>query len=289
MSLFSIVFPVAGTVDPLPVAEGGFDGFDLPQTSSLVMLLSDGTSTKNQLLQQGSLPLLMAQVTGTLLNAADVAILRAAYATKEPGLFTDGNGNATNVRIFEFHAKDRTLWWEFSITLIEDMPDARRPTLMDLVAAGNLVYRREGWIPNYDFGAANAGQMGVSQTDRIVFLHPTGDPNVFASEYGVTGATIPDFSSAPNRGDSVNDSGTTWYNVGPAASFPPSPVVWTPDTANDPNRRAVLWWPPTPNGHLYGNFPGYAGNTGSSLPTFATDGDYNGDGDGYVVDLGAVV
>lgn len=287
MSMFKIVFSIAGTVDPLGVET--FDGFDLPQTTSRVLVLSDGTSAKNEVLQQGTLPLLTAQVSGTLLEPEHVATLRAAYATKEVGVFTDGNGNATSVRVYEFRATDETDWWPFAMTLVEaDVDPTLRPTLMDLVNAGNLVYRREGWIANYDFGQANADQMGVSNSDRVVFLHPTGVDWVFASEYGSTGATQPDWSTAPNRGDSVNDSGTTWYNVGPAASFPPAPQVWTPDTANDPNSRAVLWWPPTPNGRLYGNFPGYPGSTGSSSPTFTTDGDYNGDGDGYVLDLGSI-
>jgi len=128
--LFSIVFPIAGTVSPLGVET--FDGFDLPQTSTLVPILSDGSSTGNQVLQQGATPFLQAQVAGWLIEPEHVATLRAAYASKEAGTFTDGNGNSLDVRIFDLPPiKDRTDWWEWTMTLIESDTPALGALLLE--------------------------------------------------------------------------------------------------------------------------------------------------------------
>lgn len=134
--LFKLVFPVAGTLDPLLVLEGGFDGFDLPQTSTTVLVLSDGSSLLNEVLQQGASPAARADVAGVCVTFEDAAILRAAFASKEAGVFTDSNGNDTTVRILDLQPmKDRTTWWEWSMTLIEaavasvGAPDAGMTTI----------------------------------------------------------------------------------------------------------------------------------------------------------------
>jgi len=106
-----------GTVDPLLV--DNFSGFDRPQYRSLIKLLDDGTSLQNEIVQEGSAPRGQAQLTGTITSSADVATLRGYYHAATTVPFTDGNGNATDVIVFEFAVQDFTDWWEFTATLIE--------------------------------------------------------------------------------------------------------------------------------------------------------------------------
>lgn len=105
-----------GTIDPLLVED--FDGFDYPQSATRTPLLSDGTSTRNELIQSSGLLLLTAHLTGTL-AAEDIATLRGYYATMDPVTFTDANGNARDVRVFECAVSDFTDWGTFAITLVE--------------------------------------------------------------------------------------------------------------------------------------------------------------------------
>lgn len=128
-------FFLLGSVDPLLVEV--FEGFDRPQTATLVGLLSNGTSIRDAVLQQGETPFLQAQLTGVLTEAAHLAAMRAYYLSKEPVTFTDGNGNQTDVRVFEFRHTDLTDWWTFQATLIEsDVPVSIAPGPARLVLSG---------------------------------------------------------------------------------------------------------------------------------------------------------
>lgn len=97
-----------------------YDGFDRPNTAQLVGLLSDATgSGTDQVLQQGSMPYRQASVSGTLVEAADVALARDYFDSREVVLFTDGDGEAHQVRLLEFSARAYTGWWTFAMQLLE--------------------------------------------------------------------------------------------------------------------------------------------------------------------------
>lgn len=106
-----------GDIDPLLVSR--FEGFNQPQTATLATLLSDGTSVRDQVLQQGSTALLQADVSGTLQSIDDLTVLRGYNATKESVAFTDGRGDVTIVRVFDLRVTDYTDWWTFAATLVE--------------------------------------------------------------------------------------------------------------------------------------------------------------------------
>lgn len=105
-----------GAVDPLYVDK--FGGFDRPRFVSLVSVLSDGTPGPFQVMQSGSLPMRTASVTGEILDAGDVAVLRGYDDAKSEVIFRDGNGNLTLVRVLELSIADETYRWTFAATLV---------------------------------------------------------------------------------------------------------------------------------------------------------------------------
>ncbi len=113
MSLFSL-----GAIDPLLVET--FAGFDRGETAVATLLLGDGVSSEDEVLQQGSHALGRAQLTGVLAEAADVNTLRGYAYTKNEVTFTDSNGNATGVRVLDLAIEDFGEWWTFSCTLRAD-------------------------------------------------------------------------------------------------------------------------------------------------------------------------
>lgn len=112
-----------GAIDPLLVGVGGYEGFDLPSFASLTSLLSDGVSTRNQVIQSGSEPLRAATISGTLVSSADVAQFREYNRTKEAIAFVDGNGVTWTVRVMDLHTVDFVDWWTFTASLVES-PEA---------------------------------------------------------------------------------------------------------------------------------------------------------------------
>jgi hypothetical protein len=108
-----------GSITGLPYHD--YTGWDLPQTSSLVLLLSDGSSTKNQVLQQGALPFPQATISGYVTDYTVIQALRAYHASKAAITFVDHDLTDTRtVRIFECTAPQ--LWpglWQYSIVLID--------------------------------------------------------------------------------------------------------------------------------------------------------------------------
>lgn len=107
-----------GTIDPLLVQDG-LVGFNRAQTGSRIAVLSTGGSELDEVLQQGYSPLSEASFTAILTSEADLLALQGYYATGEPVQFTDGNGNATDVRVWELATTDFTGWWEAQVLLLE--------------------------------------------------------------------------------------------------------------------------------------------------------------------------
>lgn len=91
---------ILGSIDPLNVLEP-LDGFDRPQTSTMVMLLSDGTSGDNEVMQQGSQPLRRANIRGRTRDPDVLTTLRGYYDSKDLVVFTDCDAVSTNVQVFE--------------------------------------------------------------------------------------------------------------------------------------------------------------------------------------------
>jgi hypothetical protein len=174
-----------------------FAGFDRPQTATLVTLIGDGVSTRDQVLQQGATPFLQATVSGVLTESADVAALRGYYASKETVSFTDGNGNTTDVRVLEFSATDLTDWWEFDMTLLESddatvtqagttlaassavgTTNLKVASVAGLVAGDNI---RVGYLGKYEIrtlttvGTSGSGGTGISFTGGLVYAHSSGE------------------------------------------------------------------------------------------------------------------
>lgn len=111
MSTFAL-----GTIDPLLVED--FDGFDVPSFKQLVPILSDGTSTQNDVVQSGAPGRGRASLTGVL-HAADLATVRGYYTASTSVTFRDGNGNEREVIVLEFAAQDFTDWATFTATLVD--------------------------------------------------------------------------------------------------------------------------------------------------------------------------
>lgn len=183
-------------------------------------------------------------------------------------------------------------------------PVTTNPTYAALLALKPCMVQGE-WLPNHDFSlpfieAGMSGQ-GVDYGDApIVIIKPAGQNNYFAANYTInagprfTGSTEPDWSSAPNVGNYVNDGEgfTPWYNIGP--TVPPSEVTtWAPVTEYPP---CAVVAPTVPNGHLYMCYPDYADNgepwsnsTGATEPDWSSSygfGTYIEDGSTYWMDLG---
>jgi hypothetical protein len=185
MSMFSL-----GTVDLMVQS---FDGFDRPNTAQLVTVLSDGVSTHHQVLQSGSVLYLQAGISGVVVEPADIATLRGYADSHETVLFTDGNGNTTDVRVLEFSAKDLTLWWEFSAMLLESDEEtvsqpgtalaasaAKTATNIKVDSVAGLVAGdsvRIGYLGRYEtrtlttVGTSGSGGTGLSFTDPLDLDH----------------------------------------------------------------------------------------------------------------------
>lgn len=114
-----------GAVDPFYLDTTA--GWDLPSFVQLVPLLSDGSSTGNQVMQSGSTPLRQNSIKGTVLDAADMVLLRGYNASKEAIEFLDPGDEDLMVRILDFSAAatdDES--WSIQATLVE-APDVELP------------------------------------------------------------------------------------------------------------------------------------------------------------------
>jgi hypothetical protein len=108
-----------GTILDLPYRD--YTGWDLKQTSQLVLLLSNGTSEGNEVLQQGALPFPQAAIAGYVEDYPTILQLRAYHKSKEAITFMDHDlAETKTVRVFECTAPQ--LWpglWQYSIVLID--------------------------------------------------------------------------------------------------------------------------------------------------------------------------
>lgn len=113
-----MAYPFAlGTISAFLVET--YDGFDRPNRAALVDLISDGTSTNDQVMQQGGQATNQATVTGWLYESADVVLARGYRDSKEIVDFTDGDGATWSVVVFDFTAKSLTGRWRFTATLVD--------------------------------------------------------------------------------------------------------------------------------------------------------------------------
>jgi len=116
---------VVGSVT-LSVAQ--MNGWNYPSFGNLVAILSDGSSTGNEVLQSAALPRMRTTITGKLFDYDDVLALHAYNASKETTTFTETDeavsdeGESRSVNVLDFTA-DRsapTPWmWTYSLVLVE--------------------------------------------------------------------------------------------------------------------------------------------------------------------------
>lgn len=117
------------SVGSVTLSVKSFDGWDYPSFGSLVAILSDGSTARNEVLQSGALPRLRATLSGQMLSAADVAAVRTYNASKETVAFLEEEDNSSadssmNVCVLDFQVSRVTPWlWTYTLTLVEAEPD----------------------------------------------------------------------------------------------------------------------------------------------------------------------
>lgn len=112
----SLPFTLDG-VDDLLVEE--YSGFDRTGFARLIGVLGSGSSSGDEIIQSGALPLRQASLSGTLYTLADVDTIRGYSDAKDEHTFTDGDGVSRTVVVFEFTVTAYTGRWSWSMTLVE--------------------------------------------------------------------------------------------------------------------------------------------------------------------------
>lgn len=114
------------TLGALDIGPQTIDGPNYAQSSRRVMVLSNGLSERNEVLQEGALPSRNWQITGLLFDAADAAILTDYNKAKTTVTFVDPVlAESYSVYVFDCSIRRRyPLFWEYSITLVEIEPGA---------------------------------------------------------------------------------------------------------------------------------------------------------------------
>jgi hypothetical protein len=94
-----------------------------------VGLLSDGVSTLNEVLQQGSQPALEIAVSGALTSGDDVDALRELHRSKETVLWSDPlTSEMLAVRVFNLTLEHLFAgYWEYSMLLVESDEEIEEP------------------------------------------------------------------------------------------------------------------------------------------------------------------
>lgn len=133
------------------------------------------------------------------------------------------------------------------------------------------IYDAEGWRAFTDSGEFTNGQIVV-----------VGDVLFTITTPGTTGATVPDWSTAPDFFDGITDGNIVWTNVGSLPEWTPSttlPVLWIDPQLINPQIRpttgaGVIWTASYRSDTIYGvtgdEEPDW--NVGD-LPQFTFDGD----------------
>ena len=86
-----------GSIDPFKVET--FQGFDYPETTTILVLLENAVgSSDNAVVQASGLPFREAQISGTL-DGTDAAALRAIYEAQAAVAFVDDAATSYNVLV----------------------------------------------------------------------------------------------------------------------------------------------------------------------------------------------
>lgn len=109
------------TLGILPIGPASIDGPNYQQSAKRVMILTDGSTDQNEVLQQGSTPKLEWRLTGKLFESADADILTAYNKSKETVTFADAvTGDSWAVLVFDCSIKRKyPRLWEYDVTLIQ--------------------------------------------------------------------------------------------------------------------------------------------------------------------------
>ena len=101
-----------------------YDGFDRPNTATLVQVLSDGSdpSEPTQILQEGGVPMPQATIRGLTYDPADIVYLRQIRDSREYVQFTDCDGLSANVRVFDLTTERGSVGRRYyNLTLIAEL------------------------------------------------------------------------------------------------------------------------------------------------------------------------
>lgn len=158
-----------------------------------------------------------------------------------------------------------------------------------------------GWTALHDYSAdlvAGYPSWGTGAGGNVMqFLIPQGTSDVFFTQVQTgqaSGASEPDWPSAPNLGDGIGGDGDyTWLNCGPLTGFG-SAHPWRALTAYygplpAPHTVPVLITESTENGHVYLLYPFNFGTSGSVEPSFPTDGSVTDEDPLFWLDMGEVI
>jgi hypothetical protein len=107
------------TLGSVTLLSGSFSGFDLEQSRSRVAILSDGTSVRNEVIQQGSTPYRQATIAFTC-ETADAETIRGYYEDATEVTFANYEDESSTVLVFDF-ARSIVVngLWSCTATLIE--------------------------------------------------------------------------------------------------------------------------------------------------------------------------
>ena len=180
-----------GSIASTDIMDDTFSGFDYPNNAFVVPLLGDGTSTYNVVLQQSALTVRQAAVS-CVLDTADSLTLRGYYESREVVTFTDGEGDATDVRLLDFTRALRFGgYWSCTFTVMESdtaaigpgvgVPVAGLDTTLAADPAVGAVILKVASVTTVTVGQfVRVGAAGIAATDanseivRVLTVGTTG-------------------------------------------------------------------------------------------------------------------
>lgn len=112
------------TLGTVTISPQRIDGFGYAQAARRIPILAGGSSTHNEVLQQGGEPSPEARLSGKLTDPADVATLLGYSRTKETVAYDDPvTPESRSVYVFEFSVQRRSRWlWEYDLVIVEVAP-----------------------------------------------------------------------------------------------------------------------------------------------------------------------
>ena len=109
-----------GAILDLPVFSGQYKPFVADNNRTLTMVLSDGTSTGNEVIQGGAVKRETATLGGRTRDSALLAQLKTYYDNAEVIQFVDCFGEDRNVIVWEYASQRFAAGFaEYDLTLIE--------------------------------------------------------------------------------------------------------------------------------------------------------------------------